>query len=61
MCAQAAVRGRAFFDALLSPKGMSLHDPSSELSAFDFSTIDDMDPSLSGGHRIIYEREVPFE
>ena len=31
------------------------------LSAFDFSTIDDMDPSLSGGHRVIYEREVPFE
>ena len=31
------------------------------LSAFDFSTIDDMDPSLSGGHRVVYEREVPFE
>jgi len=31
------------------------------LGAFDFSTIDGMDPSLSGGHRVIYEREVPFE
>jgi len=31
------------------------------LGLFDFSTIDDMDPSLSGGHRVIYEREVPFE
>ena len=71
-----------------------MEDP---LSAFDFSTIDDMcaargvhdtlakfratqtlggwltccalccccflrrDPSLSGGHRVVYEREVPFE
>ena len=32
-----------------------------ELGTFDFSTIDDMDPSLAGGHRVIYEREVPFE
>ena len=32
-----------------------------ELHAFDFSTIDDMDPSLSGGHKAVYEREVPFE
>ena len=31
------------------------------LHAFDFSTIDDMDPSLAGGHKAIYEREVPFE
>ena len=31
------------------------------LHSFDFSTIDDMDPSLAGGHRAIYEREVPFE
>jgi hypothetical protein len=31
------------------------------LSSFDFTTIDSMDPSLSGGHRVIYEREVPFE
>ena len=38
--------------------GGTTEDP---LSSFDFSTIDDMDPSLSGGHRVIYEREVPFE
>ena len=31
------------------------------LSQFDFSAIEDMDPSLSGGHRVIYDREVPFE
>ena len=31
------------------------------LSQFDFSAIEEMDPSLSGGHRVIYDREVPFE
>ena len=31
------------------------------LHSFDFTSIDDMDPSLAGGHRAIYEREVPFE
>ena len=32
-----------------------------DLQSFDFSTIDDMDPSLANGHRAIYEREVPME
>ena len=27
----------------------------------DFSTIDDMDPSLADGHHVYFEREVPFE
>jgi len=27
----------------------------------DFSQIDELDPSLADGHRIIYERQVPFE
>ena len=40
---------------------MSDPNAAETLNAFDFSTIDDMDPSLSGGHRAIYEREVPFE
>lgn len=31
------------------------------LNAFDFRAIDEMDPSLADGHRLIYEREVPFE
>ena len=31
------------------------------LQSFDFTAIDDMDPSLSEGHRIVYDREVPFE
>jgi len=31
------------------------------LNAFDFRAIDEMDPSLAEGHRLTYEREVPFE
>jgi len=27
----------------------------------DFSQIEELDPSLAEGHRIIYERQVPFE
>ena len=41
--------------------GAAAATPMQELGAFDFSSIDDMDPSLSGGHRVMYEREVPFE
>jgi len=31
------------------------------LTDFDCSAIDELDPSLSGGHRVVYEREVPLE
>eukprot|EP00930_Biecheleria_cincta_P052811 TRINITY_DN38103_c0_g1_i1.p1 TRINITY_DN38103_c0_g1~~TRINITY_DN38103_c0_g1_i1.p1 ORF type:complete len:254 (+),score=54.42 TRINITY_DN38103_c0_g1_i1:32-793(+) len=31
------------------------------LDAFDFSSIEEMDPSLAEGHRVVYDREVPFE
>lgn len=31
------------------------------LGNFDFSAIEEMDPSLSDGHRLVYDREVPFE
>lgn len=31
------------------------------LNAFDFSAIEEMDPSVQDGHRVIYDREVPFE
>ena len=27
----------------------------------DFSQIEELDPSLADGHRMIYERQVPFE
>lgn len=31
------------------------------LNSFDFSAIEEMDPSLADGHRLLYDREVPFE
>jgi hypothetical protein len=40
---------------------MSKDDSKSILNAFDFGAIDEMDPSLADGHRIVYDREVPFE
>ncbi|OMJ87186.1 hypothetical protein SteCoe_11109 [Stentor coeruleus] len=33
----------------------------SAMNSFDFSAIEEMDPSLSEGHHVIYDREVPFE
>ena len=40
----------------------SMSDSSSNVLAnFDFSEIDAKDPSLSEGHKLIYNREVPFE
>jgi hypothetical protein len=37
-----------------------MEDPS-VMSTFDLGAVDEMDPSLAEGHRIIYDREVPFE
>lgn len=34
---------------------------SDQLSVFDFSAIDEMDPSIGDGYHIAYDREVPFE
>lgn len=31
------------------------------LANFDFSEIEEKDPSLSEGHKMLYDREVPFE
>ncbi|CAE7777562.1 unnamed protein product [Symbiodinium sp. CCMP2456] len=39
----------------------SVHSNVSMLDAFDFSALEEMDPSLSEGHRVVYDREVPFE
>ncbi|CAI2379673.1 unnamed protein product [Moneuplotes crassus] len=39
----------------------STQSNASILNAFDFRAIDQMDPSLAEGHKLIYEREVPFE
>ena len=31
------------------------------INVFDFSLIDDLDPSLADGYRVLYDREVPLE
>merc|ERR1719436_2412367 len=31
------------------------------LDTFDFTAIEEMDPSLTEGHRVSYDRECPFE
>ncbi len=31
------------------------------LNTFDFAAIEEMDPSLADGYKVIYDREVPFE
>jgi len=39
----------------------SVHSNASFLEAFDFTAIEEMDPSLAEGHRVVYDRECPFE
>ncbi|KAJ1627329.1 hypothetical protein T492DRAFT_1025923 [Pavlovales sp. CCMP2436] len=41
--------------------GASYGAGGSALTQFDFSAIDEMDPALSSGQVILYDREVPFE
>ncbi len=36
-------------------------DSNDILANFDFSEIEEKDPSLSEGHKLLYDREVPFE
>ena len=31
------------------------------MNSFDFSSIEEMDPSIADGYRVIYDRECPFE
>ena len=49
-----------FFDA---EKGDAMGNvkEQSVLNAFDFSAIDEMDPSLAEGHTVVFDREAPFE
>ncbi len=42
-------------DAIKNQEGSNL------LGNFDFSGIEELDPSLAEGHRLVYDREVPFE
>eukprot|EP00668_Euglena_longa_P001071 GGOE01001279.1.p1 GENE.GGOE01001279.1~~GGOE01001279.1.p1 ORF type:complete len:234 (+),score=51.81 GGOE01001279.1:96-797(+) len=39
----------------------NLQNAQSAMMPLDFKPIDEMDPSLADGYRIIYDREVPFE
>ena len=36
-------------------------DSNDVLANFDFREIEEKDPSLSEGHKMLYDREVPFE
>ena len=36
-------------------------DTNDILASFDFREIEEKDPSLSEGHKLLYDREVPFE
>ena len=36
-------------------------DSNDVLANFDFREIEEKDPSLSEGHKLLYDREVPFE
>eukprot|EP00735_Rhodelphis_limneticus_P006346 TRINITY_DN18742_c0_g1::TRINITY_DN18742_c0_g1_i1::g.15231::m.15231 TRINITY_DN18742_c0_g1::TRINITY_DN18742_c0_g1_i1::g.15231 ORF type:complete len:254 (-),score=18.89,McrBC/PF10117.4/0.012,MCM_N/PF14551.1/0.73 TRINITY_DN18742_c0_g1_i1:528-1289(-) len=42
-------------------EGSSKIGNDSVLNTFDFSHIDELDPAIADGHRVIYDREVPFE
>ena len=39
----------------------ALPERRSFLDSFDFTAIEEMDPSLAEGHRVVYDRECPFE
>merc|ERR1719428_1672798 len=45
----------------LSVDERSVQSNASFLEAFDFTAIEEMDPSLAEGHRVVYDRECPFE
>jgi hypothetical protein len=37
------------------------YENSAAIGNFDFSAIEELDPSLSEGHKLVYDKEVPFE
>lgn len=47
--------------AHLDHERMSVQSNASFLEAFDFTAIEEMDPSLAEGHHVVYDRECPFE
>merc|ERR1719321_2625100 len=52
------LRGTAASAAEEAEKSIAGH---SFLDSFDFTAIEEMDPSLAEGHRVVYDRECPFE
>ena len=40
---------------------MSVSSITDELGSVDFTSIDDLDPSLADGSRSVFDREVPIE
>uniref|UniRef100_A0A7S1KQ64 Spindle assembly abnormal protein 6 N-terminal domain-containing protein n=1 Tax=Percolomonas cosmopolitus TaxID=63605 RepID=A0A7S1KQ64_9EUKA len=45
----------------INPPSPTNSDKFSLLSTLDFKTIDEMDPSLAEGHRIVFSKEIPVE
>jgi len=43
---------------LLDDKSM---DNMSMLNSFDLGALEEMDPSLNGGYRVVYDKEIPIE
>lgn len=47
--------------SVLLPPSPSSSSGYNLLTNLDFKTIDEMDPSLSEGHRIVFDKEIPIE
>jgi len=47
--------------AMMRMEQQSVQSTQSFLENFDFTAIEEMDPSLAEGHRVCYDRECPFE
>ena len=47
--------------SIKSDEEVKKDDGNTVLGSFDFTAIEELDPSLSEGHKLVYDREVPFE
>lgn len=54
-------RGGPLMRSTASLDERSVQSNANSLDAFDFTAIEEMDPSLADGHHVVYDREVPFE
>eukprot|EP01027_Heterolobosea_sp_BB2_P002876 GEZU01004317.1.p1 GENE.GEZU01004317.1~~GEZU01004317.1.p1 ORF type:complete len:107 (-),score=4.39 GEZU01004317.1:27-347(-) len=48
-------------NAPTSPNGNNHSGSSSLLSTLDFRSLEEMDPSIADGHRLVFDKEVPLE